>query len=142
MNIEKVKEGLALIDRGMGILGSGPVDYYASRLVECYEFLLTLAPHKVGDRVRLTDTPTINAKESWGWLGDKHFLIKGAVATVFSVEADGNGFFYGVQFDADSWINSYTKVVNPRPPKERHVFNFSARWLEQANAHSAPEQRG
>lgn len=130
MDIEKVRAGLKLLEQGMAMLGGGPMDYYCRRLTECYDYLLTLAPHKIGDRVRLTDTPVINERESWGWLGAKHFLVKGAIATVVSVDAHGDGFSYGLEFEHDSWINSYTKEVNPRPPKERDVYGFKGRWIE------------
>jgi hypothetical protein len=138
MDIEKVKQGLKLLDEGMRLLGAGPMDYYAQRLVGCYEFLLTLAPHQPGDRVRLIDTPVITERESWGWLGGKHFLVKGAIAVVHSVEANFDGFSYFLKFEDDSWINSYTKEVNPRPPKERDIYGFREKWIEKTPDSACP----
>lgn len=131
MDIEKVKEGLKLLDQGMRQLGAGPMDFYCRQLTECYEYLLTLAPHQVGDRVRLVDAPDINERDSWGWMHAKHFIVKGAVATVAHVEADGEGFSYFLQFEDDSWINSYTKRINPRPAKDRGTYGFRGKWLER-----------
>lgn len=137
MDIEKVKSGLKLLDQGMRQLGAGPMDFYANRLVECYEFLLTLAPHKVGDRVRLVDAPPINERDSWGWMHAKHFIVKGAIAVVAWVEADGEGFSYFLQFDDDSWINTHTKAINPRPPTDRGTYGLRGKWLEGCH-HNGP----
>ena len=64
------------------------------------------APFRTGDRVALTQTPDITEEKSWGWLGSKHFLIKGAKGIVKSVDYDsGRGFCAQVVFDDESWID-------------------------------------
>lgn len=101
MNIPRIKRGLDLIDEGLGVLANGPRDYYIRTLCECYEYLLTLAPHKVGDRVRLKATPEISESKNWGWLVGKDILKKGAVGTVREIFAYGDGFRYTLEFKDD-----------------------------------------
>lgn len=62
-------------------------------------------PYKIGDRVMLTKTPVINEHQAWGWLGAKHFLIKGALATVAGREFYNGNFCFGLHFDDESWID-------------------------------------
>lgn len=128
MNTDRVKEGFSLLQEGMKILQHGPLDYYVRRLTGAYEFLLTLAPHKVGDHVRLMRTPEISDKKAWGWICGKHFLIEGAEAVVKGVEADSEGFSYDLTFEDDSWIDS-DKVEHPREPEDRGVFRFRQDWI-------------
>ncbi len=142
MNIEKVKEAFKLIEQGMGMLSGGPLDYYIRRLTGSYDFLLTLSPFKMGELVQLADTPIINARDSWGWMPYKHFLVKGSVARVASIEADCDGFSYGLEFLEHSWINQHTKAVNPVPQKERGEFWFKQRWIEPHGHSANPQHTG
>jgi hypothetical protein len=132
MNIENVKRGVKLIQDGIGVLSAGPLEYYLRKLIECQELLVTkYAPFKVGDRVILTKTPDINSKDSWGWMGSKHFLVKGAHGTVRSVDVDGRGFSASVEFDDESWI-APDGCINPI--KDKHVFGFHEDYLVRATA--------
>lgn len=63
------------------------------------------SPYKVGDRVALTKTPVINEHEAWGWLGAKHFLVKGAIATVVDRQFYDGHFLFGLHFDDESWMD-------------------------------------
>lgn len=101
IDVDRVRRGLDLIDKGLLELSSGPRDYYIHTLLECYEYLLTLAPHQSGDRVRLTITPKISEGQNRGWLVGKHFLKKGAVGTVREIRAYGDGFVYSLEFAQD-----------------------------------------
>lgn len=101
IDVDRVRRGLDLLDKGLLELSSGPRDYYIRTLLECYEYLLTLAPHKSGDRVRLKATPEISESQNWGWLIGKHFLKKGAVGTVREIRAYGDGFYYSLEFAQD-----------------------------------------
>lgn len=101
MDITRIKRGLDLIDEGFGILANGPRDYYIRTLCDCYEYLLTLSPHKVGDRVRLKATPEISDSKNWGWLVGKDILKKGAIGTVREIFAYGDGFRYLLEFKGD-----------------------------------------
>lgn len=127
MDIETVKKGFKLMEDGMRILGGGPLDFYVRKLTECYDLLISrYAPFKIGERVILTKTPEIGSVDRWGWLGSKHFLIKGAVGSVTFVEADGDGFRFSVVFDDDSWIDHHGVK---QPTKEKGHFGFREDYL-------------
>lgn len=130
MNIDNVKEGVDLIQQGMSKLSHGPLDYYLRTLVACYDFLLTLAPYQPGDRIRLTKTPEISEKERWGWYGARHFLKAGVTGQIVDVAADGGGFSYGIVFDGETWVESFTGRVHAYPPEGRHKYGFTADWFE------------
>jgi len=101
VDIKRIKNGLDLIDQGLEMLANGPRDYYIRTLCECYEYLLTLAPHQVGDRVCLKATPEISEHKNWGWRVGKDFLKKGAIGTVREIFAYGDGFRYSLEFKPD-----------------------------------------
>lgn len=88
------------------------------------------APFRVGDRVRLTETPEISDKVSWGWLGGKHFLVKGALATVREVNVRDDQFLVGLIFDDDSWVDRDGKR-HPVAEKERGAYTFRERFIER-----------
>ena len=90
---------------------------YAKALFQKY------APFRVGDRVMLTETPEITAEKSWGWLGAKHFLVRGALGTVVSVDYSDNQFIAGTNWDDDSWVDPYTKEVKNLDQKSIYVFS-------------------
>lgn len=79
-------------------------------------------PFKVGDRVQLTKTPVINEAESWGWMGFKHFLVEGALATVQARSFYKGKFRFDLCFDDESIIDSYTKEVVKSNKKGVFVF--------------------
>jgi len=88
--------------------------------------LLSRSPLQVKDRAILIETPVINDKESWGWLGAKHFLIKGAMATVKEVDFYKGKFIFGLKFDDDSWIDQ-DNVVHKRD--KNSLYFFSEQWV-------------
>lgn len=105
------------------------------KLQQFKHFLETQGRFKVGDRVELVETPDINEKHSWGWLDAKHFLIKGAKATVNEVSYYNGQFGYAIAVDDESWIDS-KGLVHPRSNKKCpipdcgmthkiHSFHFS-----------------
>lgn len=133
MNIQNVTEGFALIEQGMGKLRSGPFEWYVKRLASCYEMLINrYAPHKVGDRVILTKTPQIDDINSPGWLGCRHFLVKGAVGTVREVSCDGDHFSFGVMFDVETYIDTYSGEA--KPVDQKHTFFFREEYLVAARS--------
>jgi hypothetical protein len=81
-------------------------------------------PYKVGDRVFLNKTPTIECGS--GWYGSKHFLVKGAAGTIHSRDyCDGKFCFY-VEWDDESWMDEKGEI---HPIIAKHVFLFSEDWL-------------
>jgi len=88
------------------------------------------SPFKVGDLVRLNKTPEITEEKSWGWLGAKHFLIKGALARVETRQFYDGKFVYGLSFDEESYISPITGKVTP--VKDNGIYSFGESWLESA----------
>lgn len=103
------------------------VEGYATALFDRF------CPFKVGDRVRLTRTPEITTEKSWGWIGSKHFLMKGALATVADVDyrADGKCFEYLLKFDDDSWIDR-DGIKHLQNDGDRALFTFFEKDVEAA----------
>lgn len=141
MDIQKVKEAFSTIRVGIRMLDGGPMDYYLDKLAGCYELLISrFAPFKIGEKVFLRRTPSISESKSWGWLGGKHFLVKGAIAEVRDIDAESDGFYFFIAFDDDSWIESHTKKVHPRPPKNRGIYRFYERELASAPTSHAEDK--
>src|SRR5258708_7658 len=84
--------------------------------LECANSLWQRAPFQVDDRVKLNTTPEISAEKSWGWMGAKHFLIEGALATVHHREFYDGQFVFGLAFDDESWIN-HDGIKHMRKPE-------------------------
>lgn len=97
------------------------------------------APFKVEDRVQLTKTPDINPEQSWGWMGAKHFLVKGAKGTVIEVDLDPDALEFTalVEFDEESWIPTLDSKDHQKgvpvlmEEKNRHVYFFREDFLEK-----------
>lgn len=88
--------------------------------------LFERAPAQKGDRIVLCDTPVINEKEAYGWLHAKHFLIKGAKATVHEVEFYNNKFMFALKFDDDSYIDiDGVKTMT----KDKGLYYFPERYI-------------
>jgi NTP pyrophosphatase (non-canonical NTP hydrolase) len=86
-------------------------------------------PFKVGDRAKLSKTPDINEKDSWGWMGSKHFLVKGKEGTIESVDFSRDEFMFGFIPDNQTYIPSFTDKTE-KPINDPHIFMFSESWLE------------
>lgn len=88
-----------------------------------------LAKFKVDDRVKLIITPEINEKTRWGWMGHKHYLVEGAVATIKNREFYNGKFTYSVTFDDESYLNYKTQEKIMTPPEDRGFFMIDESWL-------------
>lgn len=135
--IKQLRESYDLVKEANKLLIQGSSDYYFNQLELMHSMLFDrFSPFKIGDRVRLTKTPEITQDKAWGWLGAKHFLIKGAIAEVCSVDIrkadDGSGVFtYELRFEKDSWIDQYGQL-HMRLGDKRSLYSFSELWLEAA----------
>lgn len=128
MDIQNVKDGFSLIEEGMSKLSRGSLHFYLDELTACYDLLINkYAPFKVDDIVILTRTPEISNEVSHGWMGAKHFLIKGARGRIQSVSCGSRGFRFDVIFDNETFIDYLTK--EPKAPTEKHCFAFGEDWL-------------
>jgi hypothetical protein len=109
-------------------------------LEQVMEKSLALIPHQskfqMGQRVRLAVTPVITNTESFGWLSSKHFLAKGALATIAAIDFYKDHFCYNLMFDNESWEETKwgTKevIIHPTPPEKRHMFCFREADIEAA----------
>lgn len=139
MDIEHVHKAAEKLSEAMGMLGRGPLDYYLLELVAAHDMLMSrFAPFRVGDRVRLLKAPDmkpISDVQPHGWWRCRHFLVPGATGVVKTATCGTGGFSFGVEFDAESWIDE----VGFQRPKgtivqmeadSKHVFKFGEGWLE------------
>ena len=77
-------------------------------------------PYKVGDRVKLKSD--LNISDNSGWQSSKHFLIKGAIATVKDCGYRNDLFFFGLEFDDESYIDRLGEIS---PVTAKHLFYLS-----------------
>ena len=120
---ETAKELQSLLSQEFG--------YKLTTLVNSYHELFDrFCPYKIGDRVQLTKEPEILSGS--GWYGSKHFLIKGAIATVQSHDFRDDNFLFGLVFDEESWVSSDGKI-NKLAANRRGVFQFLEDYLELEN---------
>ena len=125
MDIENVKDAIDLLQKGINKLSNGPLSYYVENMVAAYDILMTrYAPFKVGDCVLLTKTPVINLSTASGWMGSKHFLVKGAAGTVATADCGTRGFKFDVIFDDESWYNHVDKIYVKMAEDKRHRYCF------------------
>jgi len=116
----KVSELDSLLDNEFG--------YRLNQVLESYASLFDrFCPYKVGDRVQLKETPDI--PKGSGWYGSRHFLIKGAIATVKALEYRDDLFCFGLEFDDETWIDMHGEV---KPVSAKHLFYLSENWIEEA----------
>lgn len=138
--VEKVMHVAATMDRlDEELRSAGDRQWHFKKMAGYTKALFErFAPFKAGDRVHLAKTPDINPETSWGWMGSKHFLVKGAKGKVTSVDfdADTKKFTALVMFDDESWVpdNDYGPgkrkgVPVPIEEKDRHVYYFSEDWI-------------
>jgi hypothetical protein len=128
-DLMSVATKIRAIHAALGTNGSHDIYYWIEQAATIFD----LAKWKVDDRVELATTPDINEKESWGWMGYKHFLIEGAKATVRTVEFQSGHFQYALRFDDDSWID-HEGVRHPAP-EPLGVFYF---WESKLRAARCP----
>lgn len=106
-----------------------PQEYFYKKMIGYTEALFEkFSPFRVGDKVMLAETPEINEATSWGWLGSKHFLVKGAVGNVVAVDYADDEFFVVVEFDNETW-KDHNGGLNA--PREKHGFCFASTWFHK-----------
>lgn len=125
--LDQIKKAKKLFSEAIAILNSGPASYYFEQLVIHSDALLSkYAKYKIGDRVRLSKT-FMKDDCGWGWYDSLHFLIKGSTAKVDEVGYDELGFYYGVVFDHESWID---RDDNEQPVEHKHCYSMRESSLE------------
>jgi hypothetical protein len=135
-DIIKALDGLhESFDHLRSVTSSGPASYYFERMKDYYDGCMKAAKFKKGSRIQLKEDVDTNDKP--GWEHCKHFLIKGAKATIRDVDYMNGKYVYDLEFDNESWIKDYegfTKLKKPVevPIEDKHVFRFTEKHLEKA----------
>lgn len=85
--IEACEKINKLQQEATSVLNRFPDSFFFEKIKGYAEALFErFAPFREGDRVMLVKVPEINEKNSWGWMGAKHFLVYGAKGTVKCVD--------------------------------------------------------
>ena len=85
-------------------------------------------PYKIGDSVRLSKDVIVD--ENSGWWNCRHFLKKGAVATVKERGYSRGKFTFYIEFYDETWID---RNGDERPVSSKHTFHFGEGMLEPCN---------
>lgn len=112
--------------------GNSRTEHLAIQLEKINNLLFELLPFKIGQRVKLKEAPVIDEKTAWGWLSSKHFLIKGAKATIRDVHIYDGKVTYLLAFDNETWIKEdYLTGEKIALPREReHLYSFRDLFIE------------
>lgn len=78
-------------------LDSNELDWGMERIEYFVKELFKYSKFKFGDIVSLNNTPEITATKSWGWLGYKNILVKGAIGKVIEVDHYKGIFRYMIE---------------------------------------------
>lgn len=118
----KVKDFKNYIDT----VGRGSFDFVIDEVVDSYISMYErFCPYDIGERVQLKED--VDTDKASGWKGSKHFLIKGAMATI-KERGYANGYFtFHIMFDDESWIDSEGEE---HPIVDKHTYHFSEIRLE------------
>jgi len=100
-------------------LAGGPGRFYIEKFNIYIDGLFSFAKFKVGDGVVLGET--VNPLPC-AWIPFEHFLIKGSEALVGDIDYDEKGFRYGIEFDAESWIDGKGKEHKKLAVKSQFWF--------------------
>ena len=115
-------------------MSTGPASFYFEKMKEYYKGCMKAAKFKKGSRVKLKEDYT--GKDT-GWQHCKHFLKKGALATVKEADYRDGKYIYSIMFDNESWLRDSVDFVRLKEPiempvKDKHVFLFYQSDLEKA----------
>ena len=143
MDIEKIDEicnALTSVqksfDRYKSVMGGGPSEYYFKRLKDYYQGCMAASKFKVGDQVKLVED--VDTSGAPGWEGCKHFLIKGAKATIKHVDYMDGRYRYDIEFDVETYLSNYDvnthtilKEKKALPVTNKHTFAFGEKHLKK-----------
>lgn len=129
-DLPEIIEGIKVLEK----LSQGHMNHWRYVLENACSIWL-MSPFKVGDRVTLSMTPKITTEERWGWMGSKHYLIKGSIASIRERSFYGGKFIYGVTFDDESY-KDLDGILHPA--EEKHIYSFAAEWLSKFDYDQLP----
>lgn len=98
------------------------LDWSLERLEYYKDQLFKQAKYKIGDLVQLKETPTINAKESWGWLGYKELLVVGRAGTVEAVDHFKGEFRYDVAIGGTQGLFTFYEKMLEKATKCSNTY--------------------
>lgn len=107
----------------VGNLTGSPLVEVLRRYQDMIAGAIAEAPCEQCDRVELVEDVIIGPAS--GWIGAKHFLVKGAKATVRAVKLNQLGYRVGLVFDDDSRIDQDGNR-HPTVPEARGVYFLPA----------------
>ncbi|MCK4843066.1 MAG: hypothetical protein KAT04_14490 [Methylococcales bacterium] len=100
---ELFKESSDKMNEANKILSGGQASYYYEKVEGYIDALFKkYAPFQKGDRIKIVKKPRIGN----GWIGSRHFLIKGSEGIIQDVDFYNNHFCADVIFDNETWIDS------------------------------------
>ena len=108
------------------------IDWYIERIEYFTKELFEYSKFKVGDKVKLKETPVINEKEAWGWMGYRNTLVKGAIAVIKNVDHYSGNFRYGIIFGEDNGNKGTFTFYEDKLEKVGDVIKECACWVCEA----------
>lgn len=126
-SLATIKDKVSELDR---LLNAGELGFKLNEVLSTHASLFNrFCPYKIGDRVQLKETLDI-PKDS-GWYDCRHFLVKGAIATVKDSGYRDDLFVFGLIFDEESWVRYDTQEVVPSKDDQKHLFYLPENWIER-----------
>ena len=106
---------------------SNEFGFKLNKVLQSYASLFNrFCPYKVGDRVQLKED--LDIPQGSGWYGGKHFLVKGASATVKTCGDYRNDLFgFELEFDNESYIDQHGEV---KTAITKHLYYLSENLIE------------
>jgi hypothetical protein len=128
-DLNNIKAKVTELDR---LLNAGELGFKLDEVLLTHASLFSrFCPYKVSDRVQLKES--LDILEGHGWYHCRHFLIKGATATVKECGYRDDAFTFGLVFDDESHIHHRTGEIIPAKDDEKHLFYLSENKIEAAN---------
>lgn len=123
---EQIKNFKKFIDIASQLFGQSINGYNETlSILEESEYIFELSKFKENQIIKLNKTPIIDEKNSWGWIGFKHFLIEGATGVIKDVRIHKGKFQYGIHFDNDSYMSYHSKELILSDKKGTFYFDES-----------------
>jgi hypothetical protein len=127
VDLNNIKAKVTELDR---LLNAGEIGFKLNEVLSSYASMFDrFCPYKVGDRVQLKES--LDIPKGHGWYHCRHFLIKGAIATVKECGYRDGLFSFGLIFDDESDIHYQTGEIIPTGESERHLFTLPEDRIEK-----------
>jgi hypothetical protein len=128
-DLNNIKAKVTELDR---LLNAGELGFKLNEVLLTHASLFSrFCPYKVGDRVQLKES--LDIPKGHGWHHCRHFLVKGAVATVKECGYRDDAFIFGLVFDDESDIHYLTGEIVPTEGDQKHLFYLSENKIEAVN---------